>query len=360
MEKKSSHPINYENNIVYDDESSDCQNNLVCDFGDLEKTSPATLGEPEVIACKEYYCEKCDYFTKKNSDFIKHQNTKKHNAKSDVDHNLKNQCGFCDKQYSSASNLWKHKQKCKMNEIKKDSINKTLLEGKKANSSLTNEMVIELIKQNKELQNVLVEQSAAIMEQSAALMQQNNKLVEITAKGSTHIQNMTNNTTNNNQFNINFFLNEQCKNAVSIIDFVQSLQVQIQDLEKTGKLGYVEGISSIFLKGLRELNVYERPIHCTDLKRETVYVKDKDSWEKDDGEKGKLKLAIKQIARKNLRTLPKWQLENPDFVTLDTRENNEYLKIARNSLGGEDDEEEQKFTEKIIRNVLKDVLIDKK
>lgn len=319
----------------------------------------------------KYSCSDCNFTTGNKKDFNRHMTTRKHSDGSIGSENgnpgkqpitppaicASFCCINCDKSYMSRGSLWKHKQKCKSHETPcEEPVNKIQCSEK----SLTNEMVIELIKQNKELQNVLVEQSAAIMEQSAALMQQNNKLVEITAKGSTHIQNMTNNTTNNNQFNINFFLNEQCKNAVSIIDFVQSLQVQIQDLEKTGKLGYVEGISSIFLKGLRELNVYERPIHCTDLKRETVYVKDKDSWEKDDGEKGKLKLAIKQIARKNLRTLPKWQLENPDFVTLDTRENNEYLKIARNSLGGEDDEEEQKFTEKIIRNVLKDVLIDKK
>jgi hypothetical protein len=214
-------------------------------------------------------------------------------------------------------------------------------------------MILELIKQNKELQNTLIEQSAAIMEQ-------NTKLVEITSKGQTNINNTnSNNTTNNNQFNINFFLNEQCKNAINIVDFLNSLQVQIQDLEKTGKLGYVEGISSIFLKGLRELNVYQRPIHCTDLKRETVYVKDNDTWEKDNADKTKLKNAIKLIAKKNLKTLPKWQEENPDFITLDTKENDDYLKIALNSLGGQDEEENEKFTGKIIRNVLKDVVIDK-
>jgi hypothetical protein len=318
----------------------------------------------------KYSCSDCNFTSGNKKDFNRHMTTRKHSDGSigskigdcgkqqitPLNDNAVFSCINCEKSYMSRGSLWKHKQKCKPCEIPYEKLREDSV---KNEGALTNEMVLELIKQNKELQSVLVEQSSAIMEQSAALMEQNNKLVEITAKGSTHIQNMTNNTTNNNQFNINFFLNEQCKNAVSIIDFVNSLQVQIQDLEKTGKLGYVEGISSIFLKGLRELNVYERPIHCTDLKRETVYVKDKDSWEKESGEKGKLKLAIKQIARKNLRTLPKWQLENPDFVTLDTRENNEYLKIARNSLGGEDDEEEQKFTEKIIRNVLKDVLIDK-
>jgi hypothetical protein len=181
----------------------------------------------------------------------------------------------------------------------------------------------------------------------------------MTTKGQTNINNTNSNNTTNNQFNINLFLNERCKNAVNIVDFLNSLQVQIQDLEKTGKLGYVEGISSILLKGLRELNVYQRPIHCTDLKRETVYVKDNDTWEKDSGEKTKLKNVIKLIAKKNLKTLPKWQQENPDFITLDTKENNEYLKIALNSLGGQSEEEDEKFTGKIIRNVLKDVLIDK-
>lgn len=341
--------LNIDENICYDITSE--QNNYNdSDNGEEYVVSPDIAGDLEATVKKEFYCEKCDYFTRKNSDFIKHQNTKKHNAQPNLNENAKNKCLNCNKQYSSASNLWKHKQKCKSNETSTKKSQST--DDTKPDTTITNDMIFELIKQNKELQTALVEQSAAIMEQ-------NNKLVEITSKGSTHIT-TNNNTTNNTQFNVNFFLNEQCKNAVSIIDFVNSLQVQIQDLEKTGKLGYVEGISSIFLKGLRELSVYERPIHCTDLKRETVYVKDKESWEKDNSDKVKLKTAIKQIARKNLRTLPKWQLENPDFVTLDTKENNEYLKIALNSLGGQTKEEEEKFTDKIIRNVLKDILIDKK
>lgn len=342
MEKKKCHSQKiYENKFCHAI-SSETKKKYDSDNGEI---SPEINGEKDETAKKEFYCEKCDYYTKKNSDYIKHQSTKKHNAFPNINDNFKNKCDVCNKQYSSASNLWKHKQKCKDIENKREISN--------SNTSITNEMVVELIKQNKELQTALIEQSASIMEQ-------NNKLVEITSKGSTLIQNQTNNTTNNNQFNVNFFLNEQCKNAINIIDFVNSLQVQIQDLEKTGKLGYVEGISSIFLKGLRELNVYERPIHCTDLKRETLYVKDKDSWEKDNTEKAKLKMAIKKVAQKNLRTLPKWQEENPDFVTLDTKENNEYLKIALNSLGGQTEEEEEKFTEKIIRNVLKDVLVERK
>jgi len=317
----------------------------------------------------KYSCVECDFSTSNKKDFNRHMTTRKHLASKEgsiygVSGNIEKQqipqsinavahvCSNCNKRYASRGSMWKHKQKClePTSEVLEQTIIQPVIT--KTDTSITNEMVLELIKQNKELQSALVEQSAAIMEQ-------NTKLVEMSSKGSTHITN-NNNTTNNNQFNVNFFLNEQCKNAVNIIDFVNSLQVQIQDLEKTGKLGYVEGISSIFLKGLRQLNVYERPIHCTDLKRETLYVKDKDSWEKDDADKAKLKTAIKHIARKNLKTLPKWQEVNPDFVTLDTKENNEYLKIALNSLGGQTEEEEEKFTDKIIRNVLKDVLIDKK
>jgi hypothetical protein len=341
---------------IYHDIPSDSNNFYEDANGDNDNSSPAINGERETKVNREYYCDKCDYYTIKTNDYTKHLNTKKHKARMisvDDDDESKHKCSFCDKKYSSASNLWKHKQKCKLTENGETiQHKKKIIEDAKRNNELTNEMVLELIKQNKELQKALVDQSAAMLEQ-------NTKLVEMTSKGSTHITN-NNNTTNNNQFNVNFFLNEQCKNAVNIIDFVNSLQVQIQDLEKTGKLGYVEGISSIFLKGLRQLNVYERPIHCTDLKRETLYVKDKDSWEKDDADKAKLRTAIKHIARKNLKTLPKWQEVNPDFSILDTKENNEYLKIALNSLGGQTEEEEEKFTDKIIRNVLKDVLIDKK
>jgi len=321
----------------------------------------------------KYFCNECNFNSSNKKDFTRHLTTRKHNDGKDgsigsnemeawkqeipiiVNRNIFN-CINCNKTYMSRGSLWKHNQKCKINN-NENTIepveNKIMTDAITKPETFTNDMILELIKQNKELQNTLIEQSAAIMEQ-------NTKLVEMTSKGQTNINNTnSNNTTNNNQFNINFFLNEQCKNAINIVDFLNSLQVQIQDLEKTGKLGYVEGISSIFLKGLRELNVYQRPIHCTDLKRETVYVKDNDTWEKDSGEKTKLKNAIKLIAKKNLKTLPKWQQENPDFITLDTKENNDYLKIALNSLGGQDEEEDEKFTGKIIRNVLKDVVIDK-
>jgi hypothetical protein len=158
---------------------------------------------------------------------------------------------------------------------------------------------------------------------------------------------------------LNVFLNEQCKDAISITDFVDSLNLNVADLEATGQLGYVLGISRIFINKLKELDVYERPLHCTDYKREIVYIKNQDVWEKDNAEKSSLRKVVSKIARKNLEQLPAWQAENPDYVTLDTPENNEFMKISLNSLGGYDSVEENKHVDKIMRNVLKNVIVSK-
>jgi hypothetical protein len=248
----------------------------------------------------------------------------------------------------------------------------TFIDDNNATQTFTPELFMEVLKQSKELQEALFEQNRELQnkllekdsELQNRLLEQNaehqKQIIELASKQISNTNINSHNTTNNSQFNLNFFLNETCKDAMNIADFVNSLQVQIADLEKTGKLGYVEGISGILLRGLRELDYTMRPIHCTDLKRETVYVKDENSWEKDDDEKAKLKLAIQRIARKNLRTLPKWQQENPDFRILDTKENDAYMKIALNSMGGQTDTEHEKYVEKIMRNVLKEVVIEKK
>jgi hypothetical protein len=307
-----------------------------------------------------FFCEKCAFTSSNKKDYGRHLRTRKHINNAELNQiepklpqktQLHN-CSQCNKTYSNKSSLWYHKQKCTI------TIQENLYE---PTNTFTPELFIEILKENKEIQNVLIEQNKELQNR---LLEQNEELhkqiIELASKPSNSITNNTNNTTNNTQFNLNFFLNETCKDAMNIADFVNSLQVQIADLEKTGKLGYVEGISGIFLRGLRELDYTMRPIHCTDLKRETVYVKDENSWEKDDEEKAKLKLAIQRIARKNMKTLPKWQQENPDFRILDTKENNDYLKIALNSMGGQTDTEHEKYVEKIMRNVLKEVVIEKK
>ena len=308
----------------------------------------------------KYFCEKCAFTSSNKKDYGRHLRTRKHIINNELNKDepnlpqktLLHECSQCNKTYNSKSGLWNHRKKC------------TILNQTNSNNStntFTPEIFIEILKENKEIQNVLIEQNKQLQEK---LLEQNaehhKQIIELT-KNQSITNNTTNNTTtNNSQFNLNFFLNETCKDAMNITDFVNSLQVQISDLEKTGKLGYVEGISGIFLRGLKELDYTMRPIHCSDLKRETVYVKDENSWEKDDDEKAKLKLAIQRIARKNIRTLPKWQEKNPDFRILDTKENDDYLKIALNSMGGQTDEEHEKCVGKILRNVLKEVVIEKK
>ena len=297
-----------------------------------------------------YNCICCDYISSNKKDYNKHILTRKHQMLTKT--NEMSPINFydclCGKKYKHSSSLCKHRKTCSyIHENIMDMNENQMLE---YNGNVSNEMFMEFIKHSKETQVFIMEQQREMQ----------NTIIEL-AKNKSIINTTNNNTTTNNtQFNLQFFLNETCKDAMNIADFVNSLQVQIADLEKTGKLGYVEGISSIFLKGLKELDVTMRPIHCTDLKRETVYVKDENSWEKEDDEKAKLKLAIQRIARKNLRTLPRWQEENPDFRILDTKENDDYLKIALNSLGGQSDEQQEKYIEKILRNVLREVVIEKK
>jgi len=259
-------------------------------------------------------------------------------------------CKICNKTYKNRSGLWYHSQKCinieKDNDKNKES-EKDKEKDKKScqlnSENLMNANVIcELIKQNNEFKTLLIEQ--------------NNKIMEI-AKCNTNITNNT--TTNNNQkFNMNFFLNEQCKGALDIMDFVNSLKVQLSDLENTGNVGYVKGISNIFVRGLKELDIYKRPIHCSDLKREVMYVKDNDVWEKDEDKK-KIKKVIQNIAHKNFKQINDWVEENPESKDIQTKKHDQYMRIICKCTGGIDIAEDEFFYNKIISNVAKEVQIDK-
>jgi hypothetical protein len=165
------------------------------------------------------------------------------------------------------------------------------------------------------------------------------------------------NNTMNNQFNLNFFLNETCKDAMNIVDFVNSLKLTIHDFETTGKLGFVEGISRIFIKELRNMEIEKLPIHCTDLKRETLYIKDNDKWEKENDEKRRLKWAINKVAQLNLNQIQDWQIAYPESVVNNTEANEKFTELALVALGGRGEEQENKFRDKIIRNVLKEVVL---
>jgi hypothetical protein len=177
------------------------------------------------------------------------------------------------------------------------------------------------------------------------------------AGNNTSVTNNNNNSNNTNQqFNLQFFLNDTCKDAMNIMDFVNSLQINMDDFENTGKLGFIEGISRIIINGLNAVDTTKRPIHCTDLKRETLYVKHDNAWEKD---KVNLKQAVQRVARINLSHLPKWARDNPDSMVLDSKKNFDYVKFSQAALGGRGEQEDDRFVNKIMKNVIKEVVLDK-
>jgi hypothetical protein len=280
----------------------------------------------------KYYCEKCNVTCSKKSEWDRHETTRKHQINAGYLQKAPSYICDCGKSYKHRQSLFAHKQRCNAEVAVEEPIEKP------QSASISNDMILTLIEQNKELQKQLIEMS----------------------KQTNVVNNNTTNNTMNNQFNLNVFLNEDCKDALNIADFVDSLKLTVNDLVQTGKLGFTQGLTRIFVQALKELDVNMRPFHCTDIKRETVYIKDQDTWEKEDAEKTKLRHVIKQLARKNLKVLPEWQSANPEYQYLDTPENKQFMEISISSLGSEYEDEQDKMDEKIIRNVLKEVVLDKK
>jgi hypothetical protein len=285
---------------------------------------------------KIYECKKCDYKTSRESQWVRHLATGKHNA-DNLDTNKVPEMFECEcgKTYSYKPGLYKHKKKCDWNQ-KSDDFKKLSSE----------EIFMKLLKDNQEFKQMIIEQNSKLMELASS-------------KNTTIINNTTNNSNSNNSFNLQMFLNVQCKDALNISEFVDSLQPKIEDLETTGRLGYVEGISKIFLNGLQGLDINKRPIHCSDQKRETIYIKDNNVWEKESENREKLKLAIKTVASKNIKQIPLWQKENPDCFDSSSKKNDQYLRIVSNAMNGLTPEETQKNYDKIISKLAKEVIIQK-
>jgi hypothetical protein len=295
---------------------------------------------------KKYFCEKCDYSTSRHSQWVRHIATAKHTEDKKKfqkvpDDNPSEFVCECGNKYHFQSGLSKHKKCC----VK---LKQHIQQNVKQNISNYEEVVNSILQDNKELKQFILEQSTKMIELSSNNINANNINI---------VNNTTNNTTNN--FNLQMFLNVQCKDAINISDFVDSIQVTLEDLENTGRLGYVEGISKIFLNGLKDMNDNDRPIHCSDQKRETFYIKDNNIWEKDNNNREKITLAIKKVASKNIKQIPLWQKANPDYFDSTSKKNDKYLKIVSNSMNGLTAEESQKNYDKIISRIAKEVTIKK-
>jgi len=245
----------------------------------------------------------------------------------------------CGKEFKHHSSLYRHKKSCIaiLNDI--------------SNASTNSNIVYDLIKQNQEFKQLILDQN----KQHHDLQSQ---IVELSKEKEGNIINHTTNNTTNN-FNLHIFLNEKCKDAMNINDFVNSLQLQFTDLENMGKVGYVNGITKIFVKGLQNLDLHKRPIHCSDLKREIMYVKDENKWEKENTEKKRLKQAIKKIEHNNIKLIPGWAEKYPESKDSESKKNIQFNQIVNHSMGGSNVEEDEDNYNRILKNIAKEVVIEK-
>ena len=345
----------------------------------------------------KYVCENCDFSCCKQSDMSRHLSTRKHRKQHKNQHNQRKNyaeivrggcvdmipdvicstdrdverqlatrckksarnyakitpddklakiysCSICSKTFKERSGLWRHSKKCNSNSSDKSVWSKddNFTDDNTVTDSKNKELIMLLMKENNELKQMMLETQ--------------NKMLAVIKNG-THntIHNNTNNT--NNSFNLQFFLNETCKDAMNIMDFVNSLQLQLTDLEKMGDVGYVNGITSIIIKSLKGLDVTERPVHCTDAKRETIYVKDEDKWDKESTHKPKIRKAIKQLARKNAMLLQEFKEKYPDCVKSESKHSDRYTKLMVEAMGGKGCDDEDKEN-KIIKRLAKEVTIE--
>ncbi len=291
--------------------------------------------------CHKFYCEKCDYGTCKKSSYDNHLMSSKHKKSMIINEIMpklcsKYTCDKCNKLYKDNSGLWRHKQKCAIN--------------------FDTNANIDLINENKSFKEFMIEQNQEFKSLIIELLKKET-FNTINNNNNNNINNISN--CNNQSFNLNFFLNEQCKDAMNIDEFVDSIKMNLSDLENFAHLGYADGVSNIFSKGIKELGVHMRPIHFSDSKRETLYIKNNDEWIKETDDKPLITKAIKKVAFKNIKQINEWVKENPSCKDPRTKKFDQYNKIVMNSRSGVTEEEQKNNIEKIVKNVTKSVAIEK-
>lgn len=316
---------------------------------------------------EKYSCESCYFKCSKQSDWDRHRTTRKHKILTNCKMLGKNadrtyDC-VCGKKYRHMPSLSQHKKKCVFvsTECEESSYDNTVTKiyEKKQNKSLERmtettdfsmdnasltKMFLESVRENREFQKQMFE-----------LMRDNMGNMGNT----TNNINTNSNNTMNNQFNLNLFLNETCKDAMDIDEFIDYVKVKTDDFENFGKVGYPRAVGDIIVRNLNELDVKIRPIHCSDLKREVLYIKHDGVWHNDE-DRQFMKRSIMYVANKNIKQIPKWQALNPESKNCFTKSFDKYNKLCRASLGAATDDEEADFLKKITSIVAKEVVIDKK
>jgi hypothetical protein len=290
----------------------------------------------------KYRCDICDFNCIKKYDYERHLSTKKHqNTNNDMVNGANKgkqmyTC-HCGNTYKHQSGLYRHRKNCNQ-QSSQENINK-----EDTNVGEKYEMIIQmLMKENQEFKQLIIDQNEKMMEMAGNM-------------GNNHHNTTTN---SHNKFNLNVFLNEQCKDAMTLKDFVKNMEISMDEFIQTGEIGFVDGLTQTIIKRINDMDLYDRPIHCTDLKRETVYIKDEEKWEKDPN-KEKLRKAIKGVAYKNERMRPIWYENTPEAAVLGTQDCEKFFKYSAAALGGASTEQHRTFEDKVMKNILKEVTIDK-
>lgn len=305
-----------------------------------------------------FSCVPCGFYCIHESILLRHQQTEKHRINTTVDSSgnriiSRYQCKFCKSKFDVYNKYWYHQKKCETDKFKG-------LENIKSLSDIDPKLLNDIITENKELRSFVLNQAKELQKQNVELQ---NKVIETTQLAlsnstTTNTQNITNNMNgniNNNRFNINVFLNEQCKNAMNLTDFIKSIEVSREDLENNAQLGFVKGITKIIIDNLKNIDLDTRPFHCCDFKRQTMYIRDDNKWEKDT-DNVKMTGLIKEVSMKSIKTLSNWKNENPDYRNTSSDFSNMCVVITNNSLAGS---ERDTYYPKIIQSLAKETTIEK-
>ena len=315
----------------------------------------------------EFICICCHFNTRNKKDYARHILTRKHLRLTTPTEIIKktHEC-ICGKKYNHYSSLCNHKKDCLQNISQIEEPTPSL-----DDMQVPTNLIFELIKQNQEFKQLLIDQNKIVTDQNKQLYEKHEEnidlqkqLLDVVKDGKTINNTISNNNSNNNShnktFNLNFFLNETCKDAMNMKDFIKSLEMSLPELEKMGEIGFAEGMSRVFVNRLNSLDITKRPIHCSDVKREIIHIKDDNKWERDNANLDRLRKIIKQLTHKNILRVDDWKKANQGCTEYNSRKNGQYLKINMEAIGPVDEDEVKRDFGKIIRRVAENTAIDKK
>lgn len=320
-----------------------------------------------------YTCNACLFNSTKKSEYTRHIKTKKH-IKNTLSHPIIDndlfKCEHCEMSYKSRQGLHTHMKKNHQHIGEQTEPNTNVDDIDYKTMELKYKLKeLELEEKRLQIEEAKLKQDSMKDDKIINVMTEvcnSQKMMSKTIEKMGNVANTVNNTTNNNNntinninnFNLNVFLNDTCKDAMNLMDFIKTLKYTVEDMDSVGKLGYAETISQLFIKGLSEMDVTQRPIHCTDVKREKLYVKHDNEWKKDSDSEGNLKKAIKVVGQQNMGSLEEWKEKHPKHTEPRSKDHTEYLEICNQTMNGMLDEDNKEY-KKFVKKIAPETLIDK-